>query len=512
MPGMTTTKDDVRAALERISVLTPTQANVYRSTVNDEFCEAVFRELLDITHIPPPHRRCRPGSTPKLKELAERWLVGYSSDPLTWLLRQSTHSVQNDVHRTQLRIIMQTDKERGSVDSDISQREADAAAAIGRARGSGLANDRKRNLVPALAGGVVTALDRGPRVEYRNPDGPNPEEVNEIFALFAQDRKAEAEALLQREVDAELTVPRWRQWVGPVWAWWWHHAGQPAEKFRFLRDDAAASRAPWMTTEFEANRIAITSVPPIISDYNDFNLGALPIAHHYVKEIERSTGKYWKQWKPRNSPFLLDINRHVWPGFLAIHAVVQTRDGWLIMSHRERRAAGKLRFPPYFPDCWSLSFEEQADPRSHDDWAGDQSVADVAIRGLREELGLVCSDIQVQCHLIGRECVPIPIIQDGFVLNAAAFCTICLDENAEAVWPRLSLASDRAEHRDFLACKLETKEHLRQALRATTIEELVTDSRRIQFSAPDASPSGPLRWHPTSRARLALWGLGHLRR
>lgn len=484
MADMTTSTTALRAALIRIRELTPTEMGSYTTTLkNEEVVVMLAGELLSITKRPPGHMRFRERDTPNLSELAKQWWGGRQGDPLSALLRQAMDTVDAG-HCQQLRTILLPRN------SDLGVSQRDIEAGVGE-------NQRKRVLIPALAGGMYTALDEGPQ----EPD-IDPEWVERLLTLLRPDRQPLAEALLD-DMERQNARPTLQGWVGPVWAWWWNDIGQPAEKFRFIGDGRAVARAPWIAAEPGGHRVAITMVPPVVSDPDTIDLGTLPIPHHHVKEIERS-GDAYRERHPDSSPFLLRGDKGVWPGLLAIHCVVQTRDGWLIVSRRASRAPGNAKYPPYFPARWSLSFEEQADPAK-----GDSTIADAAARGLWEEFRVTCSPRQVQCHLLGRECVPIPTVTGGFVLNAAAFCTIQLDQILDNVWAKIPFAPDYSEHDAWLACKLETKTHLEQALRATTIEEFA-EPGRIRFFNPNEPSTGPLRWHPTSRARLALWGLRHL--
>jgi len=182
-----------------------------------------------------------------------------------------------------------------------------------------------------------------------------------------------------------------------------------------------------------------------------------------------------------NGP-LLDLARSEIPSIASVDVVLVTADGKVVAARRSRHR-------DYYPQTWSLSYEEQLsrDPRRRTRQA-DANHFDAVVEGAWEEFHVT----------VLRESIRLASIHVCLPRYAAACLMIarCRETSAQ-LWSCWQQAIDKEEH-DYVV----------------TLEPELA-ALGPQFFHPNPAPEcdeSPV-WHPTSRMRLLAflsnrWGLG----
>lgn len=172
--------------------------------------------------------------------------------------------------------------------------------------------------------------------------------------------------------------------------------------------------------------------------------------------LERDApGKLHRELAPR----VLTAQREGPPNLLAVHGVVETADGQLVLTRR----ATSMR---YHPSHWSASLEEGVEPA--DLAFGDAALHEACVRGIREELGREAAPPRDAVRLLS-------VFLEARLLNPAV------------------LAHAR------LACPAAALRPQREEVAALAFVPFTIDSLARQTVA--ATHAGE-PWHPTSRFRM----------
>lgn len=210
-----------------------------------------------------------------------------------------------------------------------------------------------------------------------------------------------------------------------------------------------------------------------------------------------------------------DLHPH--PSILCTHNIVETGDGWVLLSLRSPRT-------DYFPLTWSATFEEQVEiaPRGGSTGrSADLTVEHTVLRGLREEFGPSLSSAVSELNVlgVGRQ----EDRSSGRVVRGGVIITrVVLDLALDEVWCSLEETArirDLTEHFGWMAARPGDRADVQSLLERRPADAtvgvgpsaLAEDPRlSVPVSVHPMSAAVALRpegygWHPTSRARLWLW-------
>lgn len=237
---------------------------------------------------------------------------------------------------------------------------------------------------------------------------------------------------------------------------------------------------------------------------HDYHLALYTETHleDYLKAVPNTTCFGAEGWVPL-------------PANLAVHAIVELRDHWVLLNLRRPAA-------DYHPLTWSASFEEQLDLVGQSGLA-DHTVGDTLRRGLSEEFGFDPDAIRQQVLLsIAIERVR-ESQDDGSVRVVSAGALVCAARLAVSVDEAFATLADRSkapdleEHVGWMALRMAKPSDVSALLAATEVSSsprLSPDfvERHDKLGIPvRVHPASQRRtydphfWHPTSRQRLYLW-------
>lgn len=199
-----------------------------------------------------------------------------------------------------------------------------------------------------------------------------------------------------------------------------------------------------------------------------------------------------------------------YPSLLAAACIVVTSDLWVLFCLRPQSP-----IVDYFPNTWSVSFEEQAQVSNNEpDRPPDRSLFEVATRGLKEEFGIAASQVDhAICLAVGREYSDI----GRSIRNTMAVVLIRLALNWAEAKPIISNHRAQRDSRECAArmgCRFEGPADVLALINQVPV---TNDSgigpsvnKRIPtievelVKASQALSSGGYGWHPASRVRLEM--------
>lgn len=481
---------------------------------------ALHKELLGLFDTPPATRPLIDVGLPMLSMLAATWPGETPRARLCALVEATIMAVEPLPDRIRLTHLLPRNRRAPTASmAEVGQRHdyAEKAATSGYAPDKqALTADRRRRLLPKFIAAMVEVQGKPelaqPDREIMVDDG-SPEDLKKILS-FLPTPPASRDLVRDERASSSRIEPEWLdgnplpRWVGHIWAWWWSKYGEDANKFRYVEESSTpVTTVGDYTAEDPVRRFMLTALGPVVRDRPHHDICGRRISHDLVRHVEETT----QLWRPDHTPFLDDTRRHPWPGMLVTHSIAVTSDGWILLSQRHENHS-------YFPGCVSATFEEQVDTTGDVKSAPDLTIGDTVRRGLSEEYAQAAIDIQ--CHLIGRECVALDPSTGLFVLNSAALCTMHLPIPLEQVWSRIVFAPDLQEHRGWAAFR-PTSSNLATLLTAKCWSDirsrLGSDFRVRDESGHETfidTPDDPYwrkkrMWHPTSKERLAWWAFAH---
>jgi len=144
---------------------------------------------------------------------------------------------------------------------------------------------------------------------------------------------------------------------------------------------------------------------------------------------------------------------------------------------------------------------------------------DTMTRGLAEEFGVAPDSVATaEMWCVARECVLAP---SGLVINAAVIGHVNLHLTLDELWEALrdvTKAIDRSENDAWVGVRAPSPHQLLDAVRqpgASLSIANLADAPGVEVDLFAGSLSearqGALLWHPSSVARLTLWGLAQTR-
>ncbi|MFB7247312.1 hypothetical protein CW362_30545 [Streptomyces populi] len=172
------------------------------------------------------------------------------------------------------------------------------------------------------------------------------------------------------------------------------------------------------------------------------------------------------------------------PNIVAVHGVIETEDGMILLNRRSHLVK-------YHPLTWSCSFEEGMEPADVDE-AGSHTFERAAARGIAEEFGLdVGTDDLTVLGLLG----------DTGAMSVAAVVHCRIPVPAERLYAQAT-AGQAADAWEHVGCALLplSPEALAGALLGSARPE---DDVSLKPSDTEQGHE-PVSWHPTSRYRLLL--------
>lgn len=246
-----------------------------------------------------------------------------------------------------------------------------------------------------------------------------------------------------------------------------------------------------------------------LSDVQPF-IECAPIDYELNMWVDRH-GEHFRAANPRVSLYGVEGWRP-YPCLTCTHNVVTTADGYVLLSLRNART-------DFFPNSWSVSFEEQIEVGPDQTGAQtDRTVGGAVRRGLAEELGLGADDVaRIRMMALGRERTDIP---GRSVRSAAVITHVQLAVPLAVLWQRLENPGhvpDLAESRGWMALRFARRTHVLDLLGSQSLKQ----DRGLSPEALERTPGievetlatyaegitalGGHGWHPTARARLLLW-------
>jgi hypothetical protein len=310
------------------------------------------------------------------------------------------------------------------------------------------------------------------------------------------------------------------RWFDSFFAFWWKAAGVPADDVRVVCDEPqltvstfdAVPAAEIKTHYAHRKKASLVSASTFFSDVEPI-LYCAKLEYELARWVEQRAGQF-RDANPEASLYGV-IGWLPYPGFLVSHNVIMTADRWVLVSLRSSRT-------DYFPNTWSVSFEEQIEvgpgPAGP---AQDTSVGHAVRRGLKEEFGSSVADHTQDINVlaIGREHVD---MSGRSVRNSGVLTVVTLSLPLREVWNALSHpghVQDIGESAGWLALRFQRRRDVVALVRKyppnssrglgpagvkddhmLSAEVDVHSSSRERLSRP-----GGFGWHPTSRARLILW-------
>jgi hypothetical protein len=309
------------------------------------------------------------------------------------------------------------------------------------------------------------------------------------------------------------------RWFDNLYVFWWKARGVPADSVRIVLDSpplTSQSFAGVPTQDVAPQRpdrkkAALVRASTFLSDVPP-TLNCAPLDYELNMWVDRNGSEFRRL---NNEASLFGVEDWTpYPGILCTHNVLMTSDHWLLLCLRSPRT-------DFFPNSWSLSFEEQAEVGGGPDGKQiDASVGDTARRGVREEFGEQVSQgiRQITLLALGRENSD---TETRSVRSAAGLTVVELDSPLANVWRSLSApgrVQDLSESTGWMAWRFSGRGDVVSLLRqfppgssgitpsrirnnhrlAVEVQEYPSNSARLR-------EIGGFGWHPTSRSRLLLW-------
>jgi hypothetical protein len=310
------------------------------------------------------------------------------------------------------------------------------------------------------------------------------------------------------------------RWFDGLFAFWWKARGVPADTVRIVLDSPPLTAATFAGVPAEEvvpqrpdrKKAALVRASTFLSDVPP-TLSCAPLDYELHMWVDHN-GRAFRQNNSEASLFGVD-GWETYPGLLCTHNVLMTSDHWLLLCLRSART-------DFFPNSWSLSFEEQVEVGDcGTSKQEDASVGDTVRRGVRQEFGEMVSQQlrQVTLLALGRENSD---TETRSVRSAAAVTVAELASPLAHVWRSLSKPGwiqDMSEGTAWMAWRFSDRRDVVSVLRrfppghssgitAASIRNnhrLAVEVQVSPASSARLNQPGGFGWHPTSRARLLLW-------
>lgn len=348
------------------------------------------------------------------------------------------------------------------------------------------------------------------------------------------DRLLRPPSTLRSQLNDELAIAHEQG----VQAWWEvsaHEARWFEEYFAFW----------WKAEGLTADRIALTERGRalVAADYNDVPAGeVVPMQPSRSKASLVATSPFYSDsdlaiyyrridyelcmWVDRNAKRFTRANPDVslfgveewlpYPSMICTHNVIALRDGWVVFTLRNPRT-------DFFPEAWSVSFEEQVEVGTPDGATiVDRTIGGAVRRGVREEFGPIASNAitSITALAVGRT---FATAEHRSVRSCDVLNVVRLDLSPDELWAALADTGDIpdiAESTGWMACRFSHRHDVQTLLKHYPRNEPKLNSSRLSedhrieaqvnicpMSLDRLSRDRGYQWHPTSRARLLLWSL-----